>query len=101
LDTSWLVRGGRPAARLVGLVRGVHGRSPEGKRSGRGLCRPRALHGRGQGRGGVGVSEYNGTGSGAWAESWAHLRVDRRSPSYCRVTFDHPPINTITATTVV
>ena len=26
--------------------------------------------------------------------------VDRRSPSYCRVTFDHPPINTITATTV-
>jgi enoyl-CoA hydratase/carnithine racemase len=47
------------------------------------------------------VSEYNGTGSGAWAESWTHLRVDRRSPSYCRVTFDHPPINTITATTVV
>jgi enoyl-CoA hydratase/carnithine racemase len=28
------------------------------------------------------------------------FRVDRRSPSYCRVTFDHPPINTITATTV-
>ena len=26
--------------------------------------------------------------------------VDRRSPGYCRVTFDHPPINTITATTV-
>jgi enoyl-CoA hydratase/carnithine racemase len=47
------------------------------------------------------VSEYNGTGSGAWAESWTHLRVDRRSHSYCRVTFDHPPINTITATTVV
>jgi enoyl-CoA hydratase/carnithine racemase len=47
------------------------------------------------------VSEYNGTGSGAWAESWTHLRVDRRSPSSCRVTFDHPPINTITATTVV
>jgi enoyl-CoA hydratase/carnithine racemase len=47
------------------------------------------------------VSEYNGTGSNAWAESWAHLRVDRRSPNYCRVTFDHPPINTITATTVV
>jgi enoyl-CoA hydratase/carnithine racemase len=47
------------------------------------------------------VSEYNGTGSSAWAESWTHLRVDRRSPSYCRVTFDHPPINTITATTVV
>jgi enoyl-CoA hydratase/carnithine racemase len=47
------------------------------------------------------VSEYNGTGSGAWAESWTHLRVDRRSSGYCRVTFDHPPINTITATTVV
>jgi enoyl-CoA hydratase/carnithine racemase len=47
------------------------------------------------------VSEYNGTGSGAWAESWTHLRVERRSPSHCRVTFDHPPINTITATTVV
>jgi enoyl-CoA hydratase/carnithine racemase len=47
------------------------------------------------------VSEYNGTGSSAWAESWTHLRVDRRSSSYCRVTFDHPPINTITATTVV
>jgi hypothetical protein len=30
----------------------------------------------------------------------AHLSVHRRSPSYCRVTFDHPPINTITATTV-
>jgi enoyl-CoA hydratase/carnithine racemase len=28
------------------------------------------------------------------------LSVDRRSTSYCRVTFDHPPINTITATTV-
>ena len=29
-----------------------------------------------------------------------HLTIDRRSPSYCRVTFEHPPINTITATTV-
>jgi enoyl-CoA hydratase/carnithine racemase len=42
----------------------------------------------------------NSRGSEAWSESWTHLRVDRRSPSYCRVTFDHPPINTITATTV-
>ena len=33
-------------------------------------------------------------------ESWTQLRLDRRSPSYWRVTFDHPPINTITATTV-
>jgi len=32
---------------------------------------------------------------------WTHLHVDRRSPSYCRVTFDHPPINTITAATVM
>jgi enoyl-CoA hydratase/carnithine racemase len=29
-----------------------------------------------------------------------HLSVDRRSPGYCRVTLDHPPINTLTATTV-
>ncbi len=32
--------------------------------------------------------------------SWKHFRVDRRNPRYCHVTFDHPPINTITATTV-
>jgi enoyl-CoA hydratase/carnithine racemase len=42
----------------------------------------------------------NSRGSEAWSESWTHLRVDRRGRSYCRVTFDHPPINTITATTV-
>jgi enoyl-CoA hydratase/carnithine racemase len=42
----------------------------------------------------------NGKGSGVWAQSWTHFRVDRRSPGYCRVTFDHPPINTITAATV-
>jgi enoyl-CoA hydratase/carnithine racemase len=42
----------------------------------------------------------NGRGSGAWSRSWTHLRLDRRSPSYCRVSFDHPPVNTITATTV-
>ena len=34
------------------------------------------------------------------SESWTQLRLDRRSPSYWRVTFDNPPINTITATTV-
>jgi enoyl-CoA hydratase/carnithine racemase len=33
--------------------------------------------------------------------SWTRLRIDRRSPGYCRVTFDHPPINTVTATTVL
>ena len=43
----------------------------------------------------------NGRGSEAWSGSWRHLSIDRRSPSSCRVTFDHPPINTITATTVV
>jgi enoyl-CoA hydratase/carnithine racemase len=42
----------------------------------------------------------NHRGSEAWLGSWTHLSVDRRSPAYCRVTFDHPPINTITATTV-
>jgi enoyl-CoA hydratase/carnithine racemase len=29
-----------------------------------------------------------------------HFSVDRLSPGYCQVTFEHPPINTITATTV-
>jgi len=42
----------------------------------------------------------NGRGSAAWCQSWTHFGIDRRSPAYCRVTFDHPPINTITATTV-
>jgi enoyl-CoA hydratase/carnithine racemase len=46
------------------------------------------------------AASNNGSGSAAWAGSWTHLEVDRRSPGYCRVTFDHPPINTITATTV-
>ena len=32
--------------------------------------------------------------------AWTHIALDRRSPAYWRVTFDHPPINTITATTV-
>ena len=42
----------------------------------------------------------NGRGSETWSESWMHLNVDRCSSSYCRITFDHPPINTLTATTV-
>ncbi len=42
----------------------------------------------------------NGRGSDAWFRPWTHLSFDRRSPGYCRITFDHPPINTITATTV-
>jgi enoyl-CoA hydratase/carnithine racemase len=43
----------------------------------------------------------NGRGSDAWTRPWSHVALDRRSPSYCRVTFDHPPINTVTATTVM
>jgi enoyl-CoA hydratase/carnithine racemase len=35
------------------------------------------------------------------SSSWTHFRLDRRSPAYWRVTFDHRPINTITATTIV
>jgi enoyl-CoA hydratase/carnithine racemase len=42
----------------------------------------------------------NGRGSATWFRPWTHFSVDRRSPGYCRITFDHPPINTITATTV-
>jgi enoyl-CoA hydratase/carnithine racemase len=37
----------------------------------------------------------NNRGSAAWSQSWTHFSVDRRSPSSCRVTFDHPPINTL------
>jgi enoyl-CoA hydratase/carnithine racemase len=40
----------------------------------------------------------NGRGPDSWLGS--HLSIDRRTRGYCRVTFDHPPINTITATTV-
>lgn len=42
----------------------------------------------------------NGRGSNAWSQSWTHLSFDRRSAGYCRVTFDHPPINAVTAITV-
>lgn len=40
----------------------------------------------------------NGRGPHSWLGS--HFTIDRRTRGYCRVTFDHPPINTITATTV-
>src|SRR5215831_4890208 len=43
----------------------------------------------------------NASDSEGWSRSWTHLSVNRRNPRYCHVTFDHPPINTITATTVV
>jgi enoyl-CoA hydratase/carnithine racemase len=39
-------------------------------------------------------------GPAADTSSWTHLTLDRRSATYWRVRFDHPPINTITATTV-
>ncbi|HEX4735662.1 MAG TPA: enoyl-CoA hydratase/isomerase family protein [Thermoleophilaceae bacterium] len=42
----------------------------------------------------------NGRVPDTWARSWTHLRIERPTRSYCRMTFDHPPINTITATTV-
>jgi len=42
----------------------------------------------------------NGRGSDTWSQSWTTFRVERPSLGYCRVTFDHPPINTITAMTV-
>jgi enoyl-CoA hydratase/carnithine racemase len=32
--------------------------------------------------------------------TWSQLKLERRSPTYWRVTFEHPPINTITATTI-
>lgn len=40
----------------------------------------------------------NGHRSTSW--SFAHLRIDRRSSGHCRVTFDHPPVNAVSATTV-
>jgi enoyl-CoA hydratase/carnithine racemase len=46
------------------------------------------------------IAAGNGSGSETWARSWTHFRVDRRSRGYCRVTFDHPPANAVTATTV-
>lgn len=42
----------------------------------------------------------NGHGSDAWQRSWTHLRIDRRACGYCRLTFDHPPVNAITAAMV-
>ena len=42
----------------------------------------------------------NHDGSHEWSHSWTHFGVDRHSAAYCRVTFDHPPTNTIMSTTV-
>jgi len=46
----------------------------------------------------ISASGHNGVAP--QSRSWKHLRIDRRSRSYCRVSFDHPPINTVTSTTV-
>src|SRR5262245_47617462 len=48
---------------------------------------------------GTGLTNVDSTAGDA-APSWTHLRLERRSARYWRLTFDHPPINTITATTV-
>jgi enoyl-CoA hydratase/carnithine racemase len=42
----------------------------------------------------------NARRSEAWGRSWTHFRVAFPCRGFCRVTFDHPPINTVTATTV-
>ena len=42
----------------------------------------------------------NGRVPEAWHRSWTHFSSERCSSGYCRVTFSHPPINTVTATTV-
>jgi enoyl-CoA hydratase/carnithine racemase len=49
---------------------------------------------------GNGSGDGHGYGPEAWSRSWRHLRIDRRSLRHCRVSFDHPPVNAVTATTV-
>ncbi len=46
------------------------------------------------------ISGHSNNGLAPASRSWKHLNIDRRSESYCHVTFDHPPINSITAATV-
>lgn len=47
------------------------------------------------------AASNNSHGSHAWARPWSHLAIDRRTPSYCRITFDNPPVNAVTAAIVV
>jgi enoyl-CoA hydratase/carnithine racemase len=61
--------------------------------------RPEPPSGNGNGNG-KGQGHGNGNVPEAWSRSWTHLCIDRRSLRYCRVSFDHPPINAVTATTV-
>jgi enoyl-CoA hydratase/carnithine racemase len=42
----------------------------------------------------------NGHRSDERLRSWTQFTIDRRTPSYCRVTFNHPPTNVVTPTTV-
>jgi enoyl-CoA hydratase/carnithine racemase len=42
----------------------------------------------------------NGRVSETWHQSWTQVSIEWRSAGYCRVTFDHPPTNAVTATTV-
>jgi len=50
-----------------------------------------------------GIDQENGRPAGGAAEagSWSQFRLDRQSPSYWRVNFHHPPINTLTAQTMI
>ncbi len=48
----------------------------------------------------VSSASSNGVAPHSWSDTWTHLRFDRRTPAYCRVTFDHRPVNAITATTI-
>jgi enoyl-CoA hydratase/carnithine racemase len=42
----------------------------------------------------------NGHGSDTWCQPWRHLRIEHSGAGHCRVTFDHPPSNAVTATTL-
>ena len=48
------------------------------------------------------TSDISPSANGHRPHSWlgSHVSIDRRTRGYCRVTFNHPPINTITATSV-
>jgi hypothetical protein len=43
----------------------------------------------------------NGRGSDAWSRPGTDLGIDRRGAGYCRVTFDHAPMNVTGATVCI
>jgi enoyl-CoA hydratase/carnithine racemase len=47
------------------------------------------------------TTSIDSSGPEVGSDSFTHLHLDRRSSSHWRVTFHHPPINTITATTIL